>query len=247
MHTPVEHSSLFSYSPFRSKHVPRRPVKLKTLETTANQQAGKEQEKMEQGEDSGSKPSDEIWSKLVPSDNKFSDVELRLDEVAINSDVKISSFKKQEWCKITRNPDLSSATLQNKSLNVIFVDGTDVAVPDGAPLSIYQCFQNMRNFLVATGQLGLPTFEPFDLEQGGKSSKIVNCIVELKSYSEWKQTGIPPFNAESPQQISGNIMNRDIPWPKIPEEISFEAYDLINNSHGNYRLHGFDFPIRLDL
>ncbi|KAI3792030.1 hypothetical protein L2E82_05899 [Cichorium intybus] len=102
------------------------------------------------------------------------------------------------------------------------------AVPDGAPLSIYQCFQNVRNFLVATGQLGLPTFEPSDLEQGGKSSKIVNCIVELKSYSEWKQTGIPPFNAESPQQIFGNIMNRDIPWPKIPEEMSFEAYDLIN-------------------
>ncbi|KAI3503640.1 hypothetical protein L1887_32086 [Cichorium endivia] len=60
---------------------------------------------MEQGEGSGSKPSDEIWSKLVPSDNKFSDVELR-------------------------NPDLSSATLQNKSLNVIFVDGTDVPSED---------------------------------------------------------------------------------------------------------------------
>ncbi|KAI3690559.1 hypothetical protein L2E82_48650 [Cichorium intybus] len=121
------------------------------------------------------------------------------------------------------------------------------AVPNGAPLSIYQCFQNVRNFLVAAGQLGLLTFEPSDLEQGGKSSKIVNCILELKSYSEWKQTGaradwwsvgvilfdllvgIPPFNAESPQQVFGNIMNRDIPWPKIPEEMSFEAYDLINN------------------
>ncbi|XP_030532914.1 probable serine/threonine protein kinase IRE [Rhodamnia argentea] len=40
--------------------------------------------------------------------------------------------------------------------------------------------------------------------------------------------GIPPFNAEHPQQIFDNIMNRDIPWPKVPEEISFEAYDLIN-------------------
>lgn len=63
------------------------------------------------------------------------------------------------------------------------------AVPDGAALSIYQCFENVRNFLVAVGQLGLPTFEPSDLEQGGKSSKIVNCILALKSYSEWKQTG----------------------------------------------------------
>ncbi|KAD2804892.1 hypothetical protein E3N88_38269 [Mikania micrantha] len=40
--------------------------------------------------------------------------------------------------------------------------------------------------------------------------------------------GIPPFNAESPQQVFTNIMNRDIPWPKIPEEMSYEAYDLIN-------------------
>ncbi|KAJ0546731.1 putative protein kinase AGC-MAST family [Helianthus annuus] len=40
--------------------------------------------------------------------------------------------------------------------------------------------------------------------------------------------GIPPFNAESPQQVFANIMNRDIPWPKVPEEMSYEAYDLIN-------------------
>ncbi|KAJ8752847.1 hypothetical protein K2173_008582 [Erythroxylum novogranatense] len=40
--------------------------------------------------------------------------------------------------------------------------------------------------------------------------------------------GIPPFNAETPQQIFDNIMNRDIPWPKVPDEISYEAYDLIN-------------------
>ncbi|XP_076914423.1 putative serine/threonine protein kinase IRE [Bidens hawaiensis] len=40
--------------------------------------------------------------------------------------------------------------------------------------------------------------------------------------------GIPPFNAESPQQVFVNIMNRDIPWPKVPEEMSYEAYDLIN-------------------
>ncbi|CAI9294694.1 unnamed protein product [Lactuca saligna] len=40
--------------------------------------------------------------------------------------------------------------------------------------------------------------------------------------------GIPPFNAESPQQVFANIMNRDIPWPKIPEEMSYEAYDPIN-------------------
>ncbi|KAJ9543187.1 hypothetical protein OSB04_022894 [Centaurea solstitialis] len=63
------------------------------------------------------------------------------------------------------------------------------AVPDGAALSAYQYFENVRNFLVAVEQMGLPTFEASDLEQGGKSSRIVNCILALKSYSEWKQTG----------------------------------------------------------
>lgn len=85
---------------------------------------------MEQGEGSGSKPSDEIWSKLVPSDSRYSDVELWSDEVEIHSEVKVSSFEKEGWCKITRNSDLSSATMQNKSSNVIFVDGTDVQIKD---------------------------------------------------------------------------------------------------------------------
>uniref|UniRef100_A0A0D9Y1L4 non-specific serine/threonine protein kinase n=1 Tax=Leersia perrieri TaxID=77586 RepID=A0A0D9Y1L4_9ORYZ len=40
--------------------------------------------------------------------------------------------------------------------------------------------------------------------------------------------GIPPFNAEHPQIIFDNIMNREIPWPQVPEELSFEAYDLID-------------------
>ncbi|XP_061365502.1 kinesin-like protein KIN-14I [Gastrolobium bilobum] len=62
-------------------------------------------------------------------------------------------------------------------------------IPDGAPLSAYQYFENVRNFLVAVQEIGLPTFEASDLEQGGKSSRIVNSVLALKSYCEWKQTG----------------------------------------------------------
>ncbi|KAI3976507.1 hypothetical protein MKX01_008365 [Papaver californicum] len=40
--------------------------------------------------------------------------------------------------------------------------------------------------------------------------------------------GIPPFNAEHPQIIFDNILNRNIPWPGVPEEMSFEAQDLID-------------------
>ncbi|KAM3234418.1 kinesin-like protein KIN-14I isoform X1 [Capsicum annuum] len=62
-------------------------------------------------------------------------------------------------------------------------------IPDGAALSAYQYFENVRNFLVAAHELGIPSFEASDLEQGGKSSRVVNCVLGLKAYGEWKQTG----------------------------------------------------------
>jgi kinesin family protein C2/C3 len=40
-----------------------------------------------------------------------------------------------------------------------------VLVPDGAALSAFQYFENLRNFLVAVEEMGLPTFEASDLEQ----------------------------------------------------------------------------------
>lgn len=40
--------------------------------------------------------------------------------------------------------------------------------------------------------------------------------------------GIPPFNAEHPQIIFDNILNRKIPWPQVPDEMSPEAQDLID-------------------
>lgn len=38
-------------------------------------------------------------------------------------------------------------------------------VVDGAALSAYQYFENVRNFLVAVEEMGMPTFEASDLEQ----------------------------------------------------------------------------------
>jgi serine/threonine protein kinase len=41
-------------------------------------------------------------------------------------------------------------------------------------------------------------------------------------------TGVPPFNDERPEQIFQNILNRDIPWPEVPLDMSQEAQDLID-------------------
>lgn len=43
--------------------------------------------------------------------------------------------------------------------------GDSVNVPDGAALSAFQYFENVRNFLDAVEELGLPTFEVSDLEE----------------------------------------------------------------------------------
>ncbi|KAJ0959848.1 hypothetical protein J5N97_000448 [Dioscorea zingiberensis] len=62
---------------------------------------------------------------------------------------------------------------------------------DIQPLPAYQYFENVRNFLVAVNELKLPSFEASDLEKDtvekGSATKIVDCILGLKSYYEWKQ------------------------------------------------------------
>ncbi|KAF3332866.1 kinesin-4 [Carex littledalei] len=59
------------------------------------------------------------------------------------------------------------------------------------PLPAYQYFENIRNFLVAVEELKLPTFEASDLEREkldtASVSRLVDCILSLKSYHEWKR------------------------------------------------------------
>ncbi|CAL5214675.1 unnamed protein product [Lathyrus oleraceus] len=86
------------------------------------------------------KPSDEIWAKLVQSDSKYSDVEIRSDECEICSEILATSSDKHSWCKIVRNSDLCSATMENKSSNTILVDGAElrngdnVVIKDGSEI-----------------------------------------------------------------------------------------------------------------
>ncbi|GJN34838.1 hypothetical protein PR202_gb23537 [Eleusine coracana subsp. coracana] len=66
----------------------------------------------------------------------------------------------------------------------------DTSVPaDGSALCAYQYFENLRNFLVVVEELGLPTFEVSDLEKGGKSVRVVDCVLALKSFSGSNKTG----------------------------------------------------------
>ncbi|XP_015879649.2 uncharacterized protein LOC107415772 isoform X1 [Ziziphus jujuba] len=78
---------------------------------------------VEVGEGSGVKPTAEIWAKLaVPLDPGYSDIEIRSDETVVCSEVSSSSVEKREWCKISRNLDLVSATIRNESSYTILAD-----------------------------------------------------------------------------------------------------------------------------
>ncbi|KAL7088158.1 hypothetical protein ACP275_13G111000 [Erythranthe tilingii] len=89
----------------------------------------------------------------------------------------------------------------------------DVQATEAAAQSAIQYFENMRNFLVAVGKMKLLTFEASDLEKGGSSGKVVDCILCLKGYYEWKKSGgigvwryggtvrITSFPKESPSSL----------------------------------------------
>ncbi|KAJ7546715.1 hypothetical protein O6H91_08G051300 [Diphasiastrum complanatum] len=73
------------------------------------------------------------------------------------------------------------------------VENPPPSSPADRALSAYQYFENVRNFLVALDDLGLPSFEASDLEQGscvaGSMAKVVDCILALKSFCEWRDSG----------------------------------------------------------
>ncbi|KAI3752562.1 hypothetical protein L2E82_24596 [Cichorium intybus] len=62
-----------------------------------------------------------------------------------------------------------------------------LGTPDAEALAAYS--ENIKNFLIAIDNLGLPTFEPNDLEQGGYFLRVVNTVLAMKAYNEWKAKG----------------------------------------------------------
>ncbi|RYR02144.1 hypothetical protein Ahy_B06g080973 [Arachis hypogaea] len=64
-----------------------------------------------------------------------------------------------------------------------------VLVTDGGAPIVFQYVENVKSFIEAVGEMGIPTFEASDMEKGGNLSRVVSCLLELKSYAEWVQGG----------------------------------------------------------
>ncbi|KAL6505956.1 hypothetical protein OROHE_022675 [Orobanche hederae] len=107
---------------------------------------------------------------------------------------------------------------------------------DSQPLPAYQYFENVWNFLLAVQELKLPNFEASVFEREnlevGSSTKVVDCILALKDYHEWKQmtggNGLykPP---RSPHVVhsAGRINNR------TPGMVSCDSARKLDVSRGS--------------
>ncbi|XP_021898893.1 kinesin-like protein KIN-14G [Carica papaya] len=75
-----------------------------------------------------------------------------------------------------------------------------VVIPDGAALSAFQYFENVRNFLVAVGEMGLPTFEASDLNP----ELFMNYVTRTLSIGDKSADGL------SSEQSSNSDLGQDL-------------------------------------
>ncbi|KAJ0978569.1 hypothetical protein J5N97_014043 [Dioscorea zingiberensis] len=99
---------------------------------------------------------------------------------------------------------------------VVVTPGDSVHLPDGAALSAYQYFENVRNFLVAVQEMGFPLFEASDLEQGGKSTKNTSHSLNtlVRAVLSGKKPDEVPLLVESVlcklmEELQNHITNRN--------------------------------------
>ncbi|KMT12643.1 hypothetical protein BVRB_4g091020 [Beta vulgaris subsp. vulgaris] len=116
-----------------------------------------------------------------------------MDQVARDTLPNSKDLSEEDFCLALRNGLILCNVLNKVNPGAVLkvVDNPVVTVqsPEGAAQSAIQYFENMRNFLLAVANMKLLTFEASDLEKGGSSSKVVECILCLKGYYEWKQAG----------------------------------------------------------
>ncbi|KAK1401747.1 kinesin-like protein KIN-14I [Heracleum sosnowskyi] len=86
-------------------------------------------------------------------------------------------------CKVLNKIQPQAASI------VIEAPADTVIILDAKAKSAARYQENVKNFLLAVDELGIPTFELADLDKGGNTSSVVDTVLAMKSYFEWKERG----------------------------------------------------------
>ncbi|XP_062100037.1 probable serine/threonine protein kinase IREH1 [Humulus lupulus] len=134
--------------------------------------------------------------------------------IAHDGHIKLTDFGLSKVGLINSTDDLSGPAVSTTSL----------MVEDEPELSVSEHQQERRKKRSA---VGTPDYLAPEILLGtGHGTTADWCSVGVIFFE--LIVGIPPFNAEHPQTIFDNILNRKIPWPRVPNEMSPEAADLID-------------------
>ncbi|KAL4311334.1 hypothetical protein GQ457_01G007380 [Hibiscus cannabinus] len=102
-----------------------------------------------------------------------------------------------------------------------------------------QVSENMRNFIAAVKDKQLLAFEASDMEKGGSINKVVDCILCLKGYHEWKKAGgvgvwryggtvkIASSTNDLPHALSVSATER--PADETGEELELSKYEQLRD------------------
>ena len=111
-------------------------------------------------------------------------------------------------------------------------------VEEGRSLSsyAYQYFENVQNFLVAVEEMKLPTFEQESL-QPGSTANIVDYILALKDYYEWKQCGgNGPLRTTTVSRKTRNFLQQSTPCVPVKAPETLPNPSVGNIDEGEKRL-----------
>ncbi|KAF5199833.1 kinase [Thalictrum thalictroides] len=142
--------------------------------------------------------------------------DLKPDNILIAHDghIKLTDFGLSKIGLINSTVNLSGSEAKSTSL----------AEPDDMHLSFEQTQQIERSQQLAVGtpdylapEILLGTEHGFAADWWSVGIILFELI-----------TGIPPFSAECPEMIFDNILNKKMPWPSVPNDMSYEAQDLVN-------------------
>ncbi|KAE8731493.1 Kinesin KP1 [Hibiscus syriacus] len=130
----------------------------------------------------------------------------------------------EEFCLALRNGLILCNVLNKVNPGAVLKIVENPIIPEqsteGAAQSAIQYFENMRNFLVAVKDMQLLTFEASDVEKGGSMNKVVDCILCLKGYYEWKQAG-----GIGVWRYGGTVKIMALPKGSLPSLIGSESAD----------------------